>query len=626
MCGIVGKIDLRDRLVEPDMISRSVQLLRRRGPDDGGVWTERNVGLGHRRLSVLDVTSAAHQPMISGEGRYVIVHNGEIYNFRELREELDSNPGSWQSRSDTEVILAAYDKWGPDCVTFFHGMFAFAIWDRQKEVLFAARDRMGVKPFYYHCSPACFAFASRSKALLKLAPAVSREIDEQGLRFYLGNGYIPAPYSIYQDIRKLPPAHYLLLDRRGLRLERYWDFRHIKPELSWEKRREEDLLDELEEIVNRSVRSRMVSDVPIGAFLSGGIDSSLVAAIMSKYAAEPVKTFTIGFTEKVFNESPDALAVSKHLGTEHHCEYLKVDDLLALMDIFCEEYDEPFFDGAAFPTMALSRLARKHVTVSLSGDGGDELFGGYHYYRIIHQLNVLFRASSGFRKGLAFLAGGVSNHKSKLLAGALRQPDISSAFVFLRGITKDFQEVLFPEILKQTQSTRNLFLSTGRAFPEGLHPSERGMRLDAFHTLVDDYLQKVDVASMAFSLESRDPLLDQDLVEWAMKLPLSWKLRRNQNKYLLRKLTYRYVPRQILDRPKHGFNVPIDTWLRGPLKSWALDRCNDVRLFKNIPLDQSKVIDLLKLHTSGIRNASPQLWAILIFLNFVSEKIKDKGV
>ncbi|OEU66234.1 MAG: asparagine synthase (glutamine-hydrolyzing) [Desulfobacterales bacterium PC51MH44] len=626
MCGIVGIIKYNDGVIDLDVVRCSADLLNKRGPDDSGVWIEENVGLGHRRLSILDLTPVGHQPMISGDGRYIIVHNGEVYNFHELRRQLDTYVSCWQSNSDTEVILAAYAKWGPKCVNHFHGMFAFAIWDRQEKVLFAARDRMGVKPFYYHHSAECFAFASRPRVLFSLHHSISCEIDEQALRLYLEGGYIPAPYSIHRDIRKLPPAHYLLIDNKGLTIKRYWDFRHIQPELAWSKQSEEELLDELDEIVSRTVRSRMVSDVPLGAFLSGGIDSSLVVAIMARHSAQPVKTFTIGFDEKDYDESAHAQAVANHLGTEHYCEYLRLDELLKLMPTFLDEYDEPFFDSSAFPVMAVSRMARQHVTVSLSGDGGDELFGGYHYYQIARNLNPFFSLPSGLRNCLASTVGLIPKHQFKLLAGALGQSDRMAAFAFTRSIAKDFRGLLMPDVVRRTQSLRELFSAVSEVFPPGLHPSEQGMRLDAFYTLPDDYLQKIDLASMAFSLESREPLLDQDLVEWAMKLPLSWKLRGGANKYLLRKLAYRYVPRQILDRPKQGFVVPIDGWLRGPLKIWAEDRLNDKALFRNIPLDQSAVLALWKIHSSGVRNVHPLLWALLMFLDFNSKVTSKLGV
>jgi asparagine synthase (glutamine-hydrolysing) len=616
MCGIVGIVDFHSS-VDLESLRAAAATLRLRGPDDAGVWASENVGLGHRRLSIIDVSSGGHQPMFSADGRYVIVYNGEIYNFREIRELLGGSTARWRSESDTEVILEAYARWGPSCVEHFHGMFALAIWDRQTKVMYAARDRVGVKPFYYHHSSDCFAFASRPRALLALNPEWSNPLDEQAIRFYFESGYVPAPYSVFRAMRKLPPAHWLLLRESELQVERYWDYRQIATEHSWEQRREDDLLDELDEILSRSVRSRMIGDVPLGAFLSGGIDSSIVVAMMAKFSPERIKTFTIGFENKNYDESQHARAVARHLGTEHFCEDLKVDDLLKLKPAFSREFDEPFFDSSAFPTMAVSRLARRHVTVSLSGDGGDELFGGYPYYQLTQRLGLFYRLPSGARTMLASAIGMVPDHRMKLLSAAIRKRNSTEAFCFARSVAKDFDAVLLPEVLRRTVSLQELFAEAAKPFPSGLSAPEIAMRLDAYYTLPDDYLQKVDVGSMAFSLESREPLLDQDLVEWAMRLPLKWKLRGGQNKYLLRKLAYRYIPRKIVYRPKQGFEVPIADWLKGPLRQWANAELNDSESFENIPLVQGSLCELLNIHDSGKRRAHPLLWAGLVFLDFL---------
>jgi asparagine synthase (glutamine-hydrolysing) len=617
MCGIVGIVDFQSN-VDLERLRGAAATLRLRGPDDAGVWVSENVGLGHRRLSIIDVLPSGHQPMFSADGRYVIVYNGEIYNFREIRQLLAGGDKRWRSQSDTEVILEAYGRWGPSCVEHFHGMFAFAIWDRQTRVMYAARDRMGVKPFYYHHSSDCFAFASRPRALLALNPGWSDPLDEQAIRFYFESGYVPAPYSVFRAMRKLPPAHWLLLDASGLQLRRYWDYRQIATEHSWEHRREDDLLDELDEILSRSVRSRMISDVPLGAFLSGGIDSSIVVAMMAKFSSKPVKTFTIGFENKAYDESHHAAAVARHLGTEHFREEMRIDDLLELKPTFSREFDEPFFDSSAFPTMAVSRLARRHVTVSLSGDGGDELFGGYPYYELTRLLGSFYGLPTPVRSFLASVTGIAPNHRLKLLSAAMCQGNVIEAFCFARSVAKDFDAVLAPEVLRRTASLQELFAEAAKMCPADLSAPEIAMRLDAFCTLPDDYLQKVDVASMAFSLESREPLLDQDLVEWATRLPLKWKLRGGQAKYLLRKLAYRYIPRKIVDRPKRGFEVPIANWLKGPLQPWANTAFNDSESFKNIPLVQESFCKLLNIHKSGERRAHPLLWAGLIFLDFVN--------
>lgn len=616
MCGIVGSL-FGGNAIDAVRISRSAELLHTRGPDDAGVWAEGDAALGHRRLSVLDLSQSGHQPMQSPDGRYVIVHNGEIYNFRELRAELSGDNRCWSSDSDTEVILAAFAAWGPACVERMNGMFAFAIWDRREQRLFAARDRMGIKPFYYHASQRGFVFASRPRAVFALESGLSREIDEQAMRYHFECGYIPAPYSIHRQLRKLPPAHYLLADAGGVTVTRYWDVRALAPERSWAKRGEEDLLDELDEMLSRIVREHMVSDVPVGAFLSGGIDSSLIAALMAKCSSQPVRTFTIGFQEKTYDESGFAAAVASHLGTRHECEHMLIDDLLKLLPAYHREFDEPFYDSSAIPTMAVSRLARRHVAVVLSGDGGDELFGGYHYYRIAQGLRRFYRLPPVARRLMAACVGAMPGHRPSLLAGAMRQKDGVSSFAFTRSVAKDYRSVLNPDVLGRTQSIYDLFEVEAASYPSGLLPGEQGMRLDAAFTLPDDYLQKVDVSSMAFSLESRVPLLDHRLVEWATQLPFSFKMRGGTNKYLLRKLAYRYVPESLLNRPKRGFSVPLERWMRGNLKSWVEERLGNRTLTEELPLNWPVIADLWKLHQSRRRNVYPLLWAVIMLLEYM---------
>jgi asparagine synthase (glutamine-hydrolysing) len=592
-------------------LARACAALARRGPDAEAVFREPGVAFGHRRLSILDLSPAGAQPMQSPDGRYVIVHNGEVYNHLELREELG---GTFRGTSDTETILAAFARFGPRCLERMHGMWALAIWDRAERTLFAARDRMGVKPFFYHASPARFAFASRPHALHALLPDLSRALDGQALRLYLEAGYVPAPLSIFEGVHKLLPAHFLTWRAGRLSVERYWDYAGIAPELGWERRSEPDLLDELQEIVERSVRWRLLSDVPLGAFLSGGIDSTVVVGAMRRLASGPVKTFTIGFQERAFDESTHAAGVARELGTEHQCEQLSVDQLLELVPLFAAEYDEPFYDISAFPTLALSRMARQHVTVALSGDGGDESFAGYHYYALAESLAKLRRLP--LRGALARGLARLPSHRLRLLAGALSQSSDARAFAFMRSIAKDFAPVLSPDLLSSTRGIGDCFEEEAARYPSGLSAATRGMRLDCRFTLPDDYLVKVDVASMAFSLEAREPLLDHALVEWGMRLPLAWKLREGQSKWLLRRLAERYVPRELLDRPKQGFVVPMERWLRGPLREWARERCEDDALFAKVPLDRAAVRRLLDLHLSEQRDVHPLLWSVLALLEF----------
>ena len=503
---------------------RGLESIGSRGPDGSGVWQDAQVSLGHLRLAIIDLSEKAAQPMPSADGRLVIVFNGEIYNFASIKAQIGMDY-PWQSESDTEVILASYLKWGPDCVQKFHGMFALAIWDRLEKSLFLVRDRVGVKPLYYHSGDGVFAFASRPRAIFKLLPGLTREFDPQALRYYLEGGYIPAPFSCHRAIRKLEPGHFMRVCSNRIEEKRYWSLDAFQTDERLEKAGENDLVDELDEILDRSIQLRMVSSVPVGAFLSGGIDSSLVVHYMQRHAGAPVKTFTIGFDDTAFDESRHARAVAEHLGTEHVCEKLKPDDLLELMPQYLAEYDEPFFDYSAFPVMAVSRLARRHVKVSLSGDGGDEAFGGYHYYRIAQALGRIRRWPGALRDPVSRLVAKLPDHRLRLLGCAMGKSGPVEAFAFMRSVIKNAEDVLGAELRAGTRPLAALFGARAAQLPSCITPAELGMRLDITYTLPDDYLQKVDVGSMAFSLESREPLLDHSILEWAAKLPLKWKVR-----------------------------------------------------------------------------------------------------
>ena len=612
MCGIWGVFGVD---LPSDRGERAMRSLYKRGPDLQAQYAEPGLTLGHLRLAIIDLSANGAQPMHSACGRYVIVYNGEVYNFEALRAQIgDAYP--WRSHSDTEVILAAYLRWGEQCLERFHGMFAFAIWDKHARSLFVARDRLGVKPLFYHASQSTFAFASRPRVLFDLLPSLSKTLDRQALRYYYDSGYVPAPYSIYESVSKLEPGHYLIVDERGVTKRRYWSLAQVETDARLERADEQSLLDELDELVDRSVRQRLVSNVPVGAFLSGGIDSSLVAAMMMRHAEGPVKTFTIGLGDRRFDESEHAQAVARHLGTDHRCERLEPDDLLALMPDYLEQYDEPFFDYSAFPVMAVSRMARREVKVSLSGDGGDEAFGGYHYYRLIRDLAPAFGMPSGLRKAVAAILRRTPKHQLRLLGGALQANGPVGAFAFMRSIVKDAVEVQSPALRGSTLSMAALFEAYSAQLPASLGMVERSMRIDSAFTLPDDYLQKVDVGSMAFSIEARDPLLDHSIFEWAARLPLKWKLRGGVNKYLLRKLAYRYVPREILDRPKMGFGVPMARWLRTSLRGWADGLLHGDSDFDALGLDRANVHALWGEHLAGRREAHTCLWSVLVMLQF----------
>jgi asparagine synthase (glutamine-hydrolysing) len=616
MCGILGFYNRDGRLPEPDRFAAALATLRNRGPDDSGLWGDSLIRLGMRRLAIVDLSPTGHQPMISGDGRYVIVFNGEIYNHAEVRPLL--KPGHhWRGSSDTETLLEAYSQWGPACLDRLNGMFAFVIWDRHERRLFAARDRMGVKPLFYQWRNGTFAFASRPTPLVHLAEA-PMSIDLQALRLYLDLGYVPAPLSFYREIRKLPPAHYLTVDDRGLHCVRYWDYRHIAPDPALRERPEEELIEELDGVVRDAVRTRLMSDVPLGAFLSSGTDSSMIVAGMKAAGVQHPRTFTIGFWEHEFDEAAGAARIAQCLGVDHTHETLGIGSLLALLPAYLEAFDEPLSDSSAFATMAVARLARRHVTVALTGDGGDEIFAGYPQYRLMRRLAPLQRLGPRRRGLLAMLLRHVPAHRAKQLAGALGAEDVTSLFAYVRSLSKDFPSILSTDALAATSDLPSLFAQIAASFAMDLTEVETACRLDMRLTLSAGYLQKVDVATMAYSLEARCPLTDYRLVEWAMRLPDSYKLRGREGKYLLKRALCRHLPPNLVFQPKKGFSVPIGHWLRGPLRSWATELLHDNSLMSQLPLEQPEILQLFDLHLTGKRNAAPLLWTVLMLLCFAS--------
>jgi asparagine synthase (glutamine-hydrolysing) len=611
MCGIAGLFDSADLRPDSGQMQAALELMSRRGPDSSGVWHDGHAQLGHRRLAIVDLSPAGHQPMVSADGRYVITFNGEIYNHQSLRAECEPD-GGWRGTSDTETLLAAYARWGAACLERCNGMFAFAIWDRQARRLFVGRDRMGVKPLYWAQRGSLLAFASRPGALRALDARFESPMNLSALRMFLELGYVPAPLALHDGVHKLSAGHYLVADASGVRVVRYWDFRHLQPDGPDARRSENVLLDELDELVGSAVRLRLMSDVPLSGFLSSGVDSALVMAYMCRQGAAPPRAFTIGFDEPDYDESEVASRIAKHLRVEPTTEILNVSNLLGLLPRFVEEYDEPFADSSAFPTLALAQLAGRHVKVALTGDGGDEAFGGYHYYRVMQRLGRAAEWRAGTRRTAARALSRMPGHRAKLLAGALRLDTPVSQFHFMRGIAKDYGAVLSPELAASGESSAELFAQFAASLAVDLDGAEVGMRLDAGFVLPNLYLQKVDVATMAYSVEARCPLTDYRIVEWAMRLPLEYKLRGGTTKYLLKKLLERHLPRELIYRPKRGFGMPVAQWLRGSLKEWAMELLNDVGTMSRLPVDRARVIEIMELHCSGQRDAHPVLWAVLM--------------
>ena len=623
MCGISGKVNFQEKIDSRDLLD-SISLIQSRGPDKESIWTDGPCGLAHARLSIIDLSETGNQPMVSSNNQFVCVFNGEIYNFQKLKRKLENKKVIFKGSSDTEVLLESWNIWGSKTLRYLNGMFAFAIWDKLNKKLFIARDRIGEKPLYYSLEKNGINFASRPSCLYKLDKKIKKDFSIQGIRYFLESGYFPSEFSVNENIKKLKAGQILEFDEKGLIVKNYWNSNTIKTNYSFKEKDEEKILDELDSLLYNSVKERMISDVPLGAFLSGGIDSSIVVAMMSKISRNPVKTFTIGFKEKDFDESSYAEMVANYLNTEHTCKILEVSDLLALLPDFLKNFDEPFFDTSAFPTMAVSKLAREKVKVCLTGDGGDELFGGYHYYRIIYFLNIFFKLPKNIRFSFAKVISLLPNHSFKLLGAALKKSSIDESFAFSRSIAKDFHSLLNKDVLKSTLGLEGLFKIESNNFPDNLHAVERSMRLDSKFILCDDYLQKTDLSSMAYSLETRTPFLEKSLIEWSMELPHQLKVNGSKSKYLLKKLLYRYVPKSLVDRPKRGFGAPIGSWLRNELKIWANEKITDKDNYKNLPLNQEALTKLFHLHLSGKRDAHPLIWASLMLLEFNRNLISEK--
>jgi asparagine synthase (glutamine-hydrolysing) len=641
MCGIAGLLDAKQsrEYGELSAIARNMaNSLRHRGPEDEGVWADAasGVAFGHRRLSIIDLSAAGHQPMHSTCGRYVITYNGEIYNFKALRAELEQLGQTFRGHSDTEVMLAAITCWGVEqSLEKFNGMFAFALWDLQDKVLYLSRDRAGEKPLYYGWIGQTLLFASELKALHQY-PDFRGEIDRGALAVYLRHNYIPAPHSIYKSIYKLTPG--TLLAIRGFGSDAspkpYWSARRAAEEglASPFRGTDSEAVHQLDVLLNDAVNLRMESDVPLGAFLSGGIDSSLIVAIMQANSARPVKTFTIGFDDAEFNEAESAKAVAGHLKTEHTELYVTSEEAMSVIPRLPSLYDEPFADSSQIPTFLVSQLARRKVTVSLSGDAGDELFGGYSTYlwgRSVHQ-----RVSwmpRGLRAAAAKSLGplskvdwnGLFDKHRAVVPGSLKKRDLTRVLEKLASVLAVTErEALYRVLLSYWMDPSSVVLgsrekATALTDKDGwadLHDFVHVMMyLDTVTYLPDDILVKVDRASMGVSLESRVPLLDHRIIEFAWRLPLAMKLRGNTGKNPLRQLLYKYVPKMLVDRPKRGFAVPVGEWLRGPMRSWAEDLLSEARLRNDGYFAVEPIRQKWHQHLKGRHNWQPQLWSILMF-------------
>jgi asparagine synthase (glutamine-hydrolysing) len=654
MCGIAGIISAKG--LDPGLLERMTNAVAHRGPDDVGLWIDADarVGLGHRRLAIVDLSPAGHQPMISADGRFVLTMNGEIYNHSELRAELEQAgavpEGGWRGHSDIEVFLEGIARWGlTETLSRSAGMFAFALWDRREHTLSLVRDRFGEKPLYYGWAGRDLVFGSELKAL-GAHPQFERRIDRRALRLLASRTYVPAPLSIYEGVFKLPPASILTIPadtaatpllappregrNGGVRLEHYWSYGDVvRAGLQDPISDENEALEELERTLATAIAGQSMADVPVGAFLSGGVDSSTICALYQKYSSVPVRTFSIGFEEAGFNEAEDAKRVAAHLGTVHQERYVTVREAREVIPLLPQMYDEPFADSSQIPTHLVSRFAREQVTVALTGDGGDELFAGYNRHfaapRLWQQLRRIpqpLRAATG--SPLSRLPSRLWNDLARAMPGR-RQPHLGGKIqkgLRVAASAANFDDV-YLSFLDEWSNERSPVIGGedadfGFDLDLGVEASAavRMMSCDAVSYLPDDILAKVDRASMAVALETRVPFLDHRVAELAARIPLHLKIKQGRGKHIVRKLLYGLVPAEIIDRPKAGFGVPVGEWIKGPLRGWAEDLLDPGLIRGQGWFDADTVQRRWREHLSGQRDSAPALWAILMFQSWLASE------
>jgi len=625
VCGLAGFVDYHGHLQDIENNLRAmINSLNHRGPDGDGTWLDNQlgIGLGHKRLSIIDLSTEGKQPMVSSNGRYVITYNGEVYNFKKLRIELEQLGCTFRGHSDTEVVLAAFETWGIEqSISHFIGMFVFALWDRAEQKLYLARDRLGIKPLYYGHVNGSFIFASELKAL-RAFQKFNQPIHRDAIALFLRHSYIPGPYSIYEGIKKLQPGQILTLDvsqsnKQEYQINTYWSAATMSEQgiNNPFTGSEIEAVDKLDTILKDAISLRMLADVPLGAFLSGGIDSSIVTALMQAQSSQPVKTFSIGFDNADYNEAKYAKAVAHHLGTDHTELYVTPADAMAVIPSLPSLFDEPFSDPSQIPTFLVSKLARNHVTVSLSGDGGDELFHGYSRYFFTHNIwKKINLIPKSIRPALCHIIKAISQFGIRDLQSLSEVLSYRHSDDLYRRVISQWKN---PTAVVFGANEPLTALTDPDQHPQLHELAQRMMFFDLVSYLPDDILTKVDRASMGVSLEARVPLLDHRVVEFAWRLPLSHKIKNGQGKWILRQLLYRYVPQELVERPKKGFGVPIDIWLRGPLREWAESLLDEHRLREEGYLDPVPIRKKWHEHLAGKKYRHYYLWDVLMFQSWL---------
>ncbi len=617
MCGITGYVRRDGAPVDRDLLARMNEAIHHRGPDEDGFYFSEGVGLAMRRLAIIDLKSG-QQPIHNADRTAWIVYNGEIYNYRELRKDLESRGHRFYTDSDTEAIVHAYDEWGTDCPKYLRGMFALAIWDEREKALFLARDRVGKKPLLYAHVNGQLIFGSEFMALLQ-HPDVSRDVNYEAIHHYLSFICVPAPLTAYQSIRKLPPGHWLLWKNGEIKLERYWqlDFSHKR------ESDEEEAGERVVDLLREAVRIRLMSEVPLGAFLSGGIDSSAVVALMAQESSEKVKTFSIGFEEQDFSELHHARRIAEHVGTDHH-EFTVKPDAMQILPTLVEHYGEPFADSSAIPSYYVSRETRKHVTVALNGDGGDECFAGYERYaamnvaqRYVKLLPAAIR--NGVIRNIANALPQAQSRKNPLRKAQrfLDAASLSPVQRYLRWVSafdEQAKQNLYSSAFRHETAAFSTvgFIEPWFAKANGAGIVDASLLTDTMTYLPNDLLVKMDIASMTVSLEARSPFLDHHLMEFAASLPEHLKLRGMTTKYLLKRVLKKFVPEENLNRAKMGFGVPIGHWFRGRMQSFLRETLLSEKALSRGLFDRDRVRQLIDQHVSGKIGHDHRLWSLLM--------------